>query len=164
MRGVSATAARKARQKLTSPLWFDAQHTHAAAGVFLLAEGDRVILQLRDDIPTIDNPGMITTFGGQAEPGETAIDCALREIAEETGLRPETSDLHYLGAVSKRDRQGHMTACAFFALANIDFGKLVITEGKATILSRAEIEADARVTSTCRKMARKIAMHDSSAQ
>lgn len=145
---------------MTSPLWFDAQHTHAAAGVFLLAEGDRVILQLRDDIPTIDNPGMITTFGGQAEPGETAIDCALREIAEETGLRPETSDLHYLGAVSKRDRQGHMTACAFFTLAEVDFDAMVITEGKAIVLSWGEIETDARVTSTCRDMARKIASRD----
>jgi 8-oxo-dGTP pyrophosphatase MutT (NUDIX family) len=145
-------------------LWFDAEHTHAAAGVFLLTEDARVVLQLRDDIPAIENPGMITTFGGQAEPGETAIECALREIEEETGLRPKASDLHYLGSVSKRDRHGNMTACMFFALAGIDSGKLVVTEGTAIILSRAEIDTDARVTSTCREMARKIAMRDGSAQ
>ncbi|HEY4162801.1 MAG TPA: NUDIX domain-containing protein [Dongiaceae bacterium] len=141
---------------MTAHLWFDAEHTHAAAGVFLLTKDDRLVLQLRDDIPNIDNPGMITTFGGQAEPNETAIDCALREIAEETGLQADPSDLRYLGSVSKRDWRGNMTACVFFVLADIDSSALVITEGTAVTLSRVEVVDDPRLTLTCRAMAAKI--------
>ena len=32
-------------------VWFDAYHTHAAAGVFLLTDDRRLVLQLRDDKP-----------------------------------------------------------------------------------------------------------------
>jgi 8-oxo-dGTP pyrophosphatase MutT (NUDIX family) len=138
---------------VTAHPWLDADHTHAAAGVFLLTGDGRLVLQLRDDIPAIDNPGMITTFGGAAEPGETAIACALREIAEETGLRPDPAELRYLGAVSKRDRNDNMTACVFFVLSGVDPEALAVTEGTAIVLSLVEAEADARLTPACRAMA-----------
>jgi 8-oxo-dGTP pyrophosphatase MutT (NUDIX family) len=116
----------------------------------------KVVLQLRDDIPGIDNPGMITSFGGAAEPGETAIDCALREIEEETGLQADPAVLRYIGAISKRDRNSNMTACVFFLLAGVEPTSLVVTEGTAIILSLGEIAADPRVTPACRAMAARI--------
>jgi 8-oxo-dGTP pyrophosphatase MutT (NUDIX family) len=141
---------------VTPHLWFDADHTHAAAGVFLLTRDDKLVLQLRDDIPDIDNPGMITAFGGAAEPGETAIDCALREIEEETGLRVDPMALRYVGAVSKRDRNGDLTACVFFVLRIGDASELTVTEGAAITLSFDEIANDTRTTPTCRNMATEI--------
>ena len=63
---------------------------HAYAGVFLVTDGDgrRVIGQLRDNVPGIDNPGRIGPFGGAVQPHETPRDAAWRELVEEeTNLR-----------------------------------------------------------------------------
>ncbi|GAB2175253.1 NUDIX domain-containing protein [Dongia sp. agr-C8] len=136
--------------------WFDDYHTHAAAGVFLLTPDRRLLLQLRDDKPDIHYPGMITSFGGAAEPGESAIDCALRELEEETGLRARAADLQPLGAASKVDFRGHPTATVFFLLTGVDATGLVITEGRMVLLSFAAAAADPRLTTNCRAMAAQI--------
>jgi 8-oxo-dGTP pyrophosphatase MutT (NUDIX family) len=137
-------------------LWFDDYHTHAAAGVFLLTQDRRLVLQLRDDKPGIHYPGMITSFGGGAEPGESPADCALRELAEETGLRAGAGDLQRIGAVSKVDFRGHPTATVFFLLTGVDAGTLAISEGTMILRSFAEAAADPRLTENCRAMAAKI--------
>lgn len=137
-------------------LWFDAEHTHAAAGVFLLTQDGRIILQLRDDIPGIDNPGMITSFGGAAEPGETPVECALRELAEETGLEVAPDALRYLDTVSKRDFLGNPTACVFYTLDGIAPASLNVTEGAPIILSPEEVARDSRTTSFCKLLVAKI--------
>jgi 8-oxo-dGTP pyrophosphatase MutT (NUDIX family) len=137
-------------------LWIDAEHPQAAAIVLLLTPDGRVVLQLRDDIPNIDNPGMITAFGGMAERGETPITCALRELLEETGLQPDPGDLRYVGAAAKLDWRGINTACVCFVIEGIDPAALVITEGRAIVLSLAEIASDPRVTPYCRAMVARI--------
>jgi 8-oxo-dGTP diphosphatase len=55
------------------------------AGV-LLYEGERVLLQHRDDNPDIAFPGAWAFFGGHGEPGETPDETARRELQEELGL------------------------------------------------------------------------------
>jgi 8-oxo-dGTP pyrophosphatase MutT (NUDIX family) len=142
---------------VTPTLWFDAEHTHAAAGVMMVARDGRLILQLRDDIPDIDNRGMITGFGGAAEHGETPVECALRELAEETGLRADAAALRLLGSASKRDFRGNNTACVFYELRDVDPASLTITEGTAIVLSLHQIAADTRVTPLCREMVARIA-------
>jgi 8-oxo-dGTP pyrophosphatase MutT (NUDIX family) len=140
-----------------SLLWFDDYHTHAAAGVFLLTKDRRLVLQLRDNKPEIHYPGMITAFGGGAEPGETPAECALRELAEETGIRARAEDLEPLGAVSKVDFRGTPTASVFFLLRGVDPAGLTITEGTAIVLSFAETAADPRLTENCRRFSAQIA-------
>ena len=137
--------------------WFDDYHTHAAAAVFLLTTDHRLALQLRDDKPDILNRGMITPFGGAAEPGESPVECALRELAEETGIEAQAGDLHRLDAVSKVDIRGHPTASVFFLLRHIDPDALVVTEGRAIVLSFAEAAADPRLTENCRRLSAEIA-------
>jgi 8-oxo-dGTP diphosphatase len=136
--------------------WFDDHHTHAAAGVFLLTQDGRLVLQLRDNKPDIHYPGMITAFGGGAEPGETPAECALRELAEETGIRARAEDLQQLGAVSKVDFRGHPTASVFFLLTGVDPDQLVVTEGTAIILSFAELATEPRLTENCRRFSEMI--------
>jgi 8-oxo-dGTP diphosphatase len=136
--------------------WFDDHHTHAAAAVFLLTTDHKLVLQLRDDKPDILYPGMITAFGGAAEPGESPTECALRELAEETGIEAQAADLHRLGAVSK-DFRGHPLAIVFFLLRHIDPDRLVMTEGSAIVLSFAEAAADPRLTENCRRFSAEIA-------
>jgi 8-oxo-dGTP pyrophosphatase MutT (NUDIX family) len=138
-------------------IWFDAKHTHAAAGVVLITSDGRLILQLRDDIPTIDNPGMITPFGGGAEPGETPPQCAVRELGEETGLRADPANLRYLGEVSKVDFRGNRTACVFYLLEAIDPAALNVAEGAPVVMTLAEVSSDPRSTPFCKELAAKVA-------
>lgn len=58
----------------------------AYAGVLLVTESGTMAGQLRDDTPSIRNPGRIGTFGGGVEDGETPIDGAHRELREEISL------------------------------------------------------------------------------
>jgi 8-oxo-dGTP pyrophosphatase MutT (NUDIX family) len=53
----------------------------------LLLLGDRYILQLRDNIPTIAAPGLWGLFGGRIESGERPEDALIREIEEELSIR-----------------------------------------------------------------------------
>lgn len=67
---------------------------HHYAGVILVTESGRVIGQLRDDKPGIDNPGNIGPFGGSVEGSETFLEAAYRELVEEeTNLVLQPKDL-----------------------------------------------------------------------
>jgi 8-oxo-dGTP diphosphatase len=52
----------------------------------LLIHGDRLLTCLRDDYDWIPFPAHWDLPGGGAEPGETPVECALRELTEEFGL------------------------------------------------------------------------------
>ena len=54
--------------------------------IAILYQGDRFLLQLRDDIPTIAWPGHWAFFGGHLEPGESADVAVQRELMEENLL------------------------------------------------------------------------------
>lgn len=60
-------------------------HGFRGAKAALIHAGRLAVLR-RDDIPTIDWPGLVDLPGGARDPGETPAQCVLREIAEETGL------------------------------------------------------------------------------
>ncbi len=47
--------------------------------VVLVDAAGGILLQLRDDIPTIPFPGMWAIPGGMLEPGETPLACIVRE-------------------------------------------------------------------------------------
>ncbi len=49
--------------------------------------GNRLIAYKRDDKPGIPYPGLWDLPGGGREGDETPVECALREVAEEFGLR-----------------------------------------------------------------------------
>lgn len=59
----------------------------------LVKPSGQILLQLRDNIPTIIHPGEWCFPGGHAEQGESPIETAIREIEEETGLKFLQSDL-----------------------------------------------------------------------
>lgn len=56
-------------------------------GVIVLRADGAALLQHRDDIPTINDPGLWVIPGGHVEPGETPVQGAVREVEEETCYR-----------------------------------------------------------------------------
>jgi 8-oxo-dGTP diphosphatase len=54
-------------------------------GVILVSDAGEVLMQLRDDIPTIADPGCWVNPGGVLDPGEDPEAGARRELLEETG-------------------------------------------------------------------------------
>lgn len=58
------------------------------AGAVLLRADGATLLQHRDDIPGISNPGKWSLFGGGLEAGESVTDGLLRELHEEIGVTP----------------------------------------------------------------------------
>ena len=72
----------------------------AVCGVVLLRADGAALLQLRDDKPGIQDPGIWVFPGGHVEPGESLESGALREFLEETCYR--CGELHALIRVSAR--------------------------------------------------------------
>ncbi|HVA40079.1 MAG TPA: NUDIX domain-containing protein [Candidatus Binataceae bacterium] len=57
-----------------------------AVAAILLVDGERYLLQLRDNFPHIFFPGHWGLFGGAIEPGETEDQALRREVEEEIGV------------------------------------------------------------------------------
>ncbi len=61
-----------------------AKNIHQVVGVVLLRDDGAALLQHRDNIPTISDPGLWVFPGGHLEWGETPREGAMREMEEET--------------------------------------------------------------------------------
>ena len=73
---------------------------------FLLEDANgKILLQLRDDKPTIRCPNLWGTFGGHLEEGETPLQGVIREIKEE--LDYDLEDPEYLGIYPHEDGDVH---------------------------------------------------------
>ncbi len=100
------------------------------AGTILVAPDGSLLLQQRDDKPGINDPGMLTAFGGSVEEHETPRQGAVRELHEETNLDFKPEDLRYLITFLRplplNGQPRHMT---YFTLSNVATSNLEIYEG-----------------------------------
>jgi 8-oxo-dGTP pyrophosphatase MutT (NUDIX family) len=106
------------------------------AGVILHQNG-RVLLQHRDDNPSIRWPGAWAIFGGHMEPGEEPEEAARREIEEELGLRLEGP----LWLVCRHQDATH-ERLIFAAPLTADPAGLTLHEGQGMALLAPEELAD----------------------
>ena len=54
--------------------------------ILVFNQAGHVLLQKRDNVPTIQEPGKWDVWGGHCEAGETPEACAIRELREELGI------------------------------------------------------------------------------
>lgn len=121
------------------------------SGVLLVLPDGQVLLQRRDDDPRIVNPGRVTLFGGLAEGGEDARECAVRELGEELGLVVAPAELAYLAGTVKEEDSGALTECSLYVLHLEPDVELVQREGAGICRAGAAAAlADPRLSEVAR--------------
>ncbi len=121
------------------------------AGVVIWGRSGDLLLQQRDNIPGISSPGMISTFGGGGEEGETAIQCAVREIREETNL--EIDPEHILPLLKREKRFKGPTIIPIYTFGVMDVAEdgLHVTEGSLFRLAPGDLDGTGNMTESCRE-------------
>jgi 8-oxo-dGTP diphosphatase len=95
-------------------------------GIIIEKDG-RILLQHRDDIPTIKYPGMWDTWGGEIERGETPRQAAIRELEEEIGIKLKPEEMNLLCKVKLLGSMHYF----FYAKYKGDDKDLDLKEGQA---------------------------------
>jgi 8-oxo-dGTP diphosphatase len=111
-------------------------YTREIAAALLIDVNGNVLLQQRDNIPNIIQPGKVGLFGGHREGEETFLECVVREIAEEISQHIPAERFQHLFTLDGADPEGpgdHLRG-EFFVAYDVPTDALVITEGKLLIV------------------------------
>jgi 8-oxo-dGTP diphosphatase len=109
--------------------------------VFIENPAGEQLLMLRSKQP---NLGVWTPIGGKLEMdrGESPLECAVRETAEETGLQVSPADLHLFAMIAEKAYQGETHWLMFLFRCKQPIAALPadIAEGKFAFWSREQIK------------------------
>lgn len=97
-----------------------------AGGFLYNPQTNEVFLHKRDG-NTKFNPNAWAFFGGLNEPGETPVECFVRELEEETGLKVSPSDVIYLYDYLNKEFNTHRYV--FYVITNVAIEELTLGEG-----------------------------------
>ena len=110
--------------------------------VFIENTAGELLLLLRAKQP---NLGVWTPIGGKLEmaTGESPFECAVRETAEETGLRITPADLHLFAMIAEKAYQGETHWLMFLFRCKQPIAALPpdIKEGRFAFFTREQINA-----------------------
>jgi 8-oxo-dGTP diphosphatase len=111
-----------------------------ASAVLVSTEG-RLLLQLRDNLPHVSDPGKIGLFGGHREGDESFLECVVREIHEEIGyyLPPERFELIVRYSGPDHSTLNGTRHDEVFLARNVPVDNVVITEGRLKIVAMDEL-------------------------
>ena len=97
----------------------------------ILLERGNLVLQLRDNIPNIETPGMWSLFGGVIKKNEDPQEAMLREIEEELCIK--VKDIHFLwDCIYCREDGKQVLHKIYEADITSLWGKQQLMEGQAT--------------------------------
>lgn len=107
----------------------------------LVSTDGRLLLQLRDNLPHIPDPGKVGLFGGHREGEETFLECVVREIHEEIRycLPPERFEL--IGRYFGEDHflPNGILHNEIFTVYDVPIDRIMVTEGSLKILALDEL-------------------------
>lgn len=137
-----ASAGDSIRETFVPHLNATSRQIREGTSAILLSTDGRLLLQLRDDLPHVTDPGKISLFGGRREGDESFLECVVREVHEEIGyyLPPERFELiaRYFGphhALADTDAHGEI-----YVARDIPIGDLTIAEGRLKIVTIDELD------------------------
>jgi 8-oxo-dGTP diphosphatase len=96
------------------------------AAVILPYQGNRLLMQLRDNKPDIVHPGRWGLFSGTIETGENPLGCAQRELKEEINVEHAQMVFLSTDTVSHPDP---ITLHSFYCLLNVPVESITLYEG-----------------------------------
>ncbi|GAA3992720.1 hypothetical protein GCM10022247_09860 [Allokutzneria multivorans] len=106
------------------------EFTGRASMTMVLDEDDRVLLNLRDDKPEILYPNHWAILGGAAEPGESPVVTARRELGEEIGSAVEEfGEFEHFCSVIDRGGHRHLVS-VFITRTTMPSTEFTLTEGQ----------------------------------
>jgi 8-oxo-dGTP diphosphatase len=111
------------RRKIRQPFAFRPKK-YMGATVFFLNNANQVLLLLRDNKKNIPFPNCWDALGGHVDPGETPLECIVREMKEEIDCQLESPTLFNIYDLDDR------IDCIFWKRANFDIQKINLQEGQ----------------------------------
>ena len=106
------------------------------AGALLFDTDGDFLFQRRDDKPGILHPGRIGMFGGHQEPGESPLECVVREVHEELSYFIPPHRFTHIGTF-KDDSTGPTRVIEIFMSRALPVSELIVTEGALMVVPRA---------------------------
>jgi len=115
------------------------EESKVAVNAILISTHNEFILQERDDIPGISNPGMWCLFGGTVKPPETNWSGLRRELFEELEFTYIGAQVEVFNTYKKTiEKDGKEKTCHIYIIRNVDLRKLVLHEGKDLIIDKLD--------------------------
>jgi 8-oxo-dGTP pyrophosphatase MutT (NUDIX family) len=115
-------------------------HREIACAILIDLHG-RFLFQRRDNVPSILYPGKIGLFGGHREGHETFLECAVREVHEETGYLASPERFEHLWSYVGADYavEGGTLTGEYFVLRNVPVDALQVNEGSLFVAERENL-------------------------
>lgn len=112
----------------------DIEETNIGAHALLITNEGKVIMQLRDDLPGIVNPGLISLFGGTIKSGESVEEGLKRELRDELELNLDDYIVEKMGVYTKtKELDGVDWVVHIFLIHGVIREELNLKEGKSIV-------------------------------
>ncbi|MEG4501003.1 NUDIX domain-containing protein [Microcoleus sp. F10-C6] len=109
--------------------------------IFLMLPNGQIVAQLRDNIPGIASQGMLSTFGGGVDIGESPQQAAVRELEEETSLKSDCKVEFITTFVYIKNNNPEFIQKNHLFLAKVsNIEKIEIKEGVGFVVLRKDVD------------------------